>query len=174
METQTSNLNTLLDMWNPPDLGPRDATRHPLVMHHLDDEQFKRLVGHTPMLKRSLHDFGQSDAKGPSFPKWSGKRPAVTLRPWLKSLRLWRQETRMPAFRHGAALRRSFEEKSWMFQCTERIPEEVLMTERNWNLILREILKACKQSLDIEPDILMEQFLFNIKREPSETCPSEV
>ena len=46
------------------------------------------------------------------------------------------------------------------------------MVDRCWMLILGGIMEACKQSFDIEPEILMEQFIFNMKRENFETFTS--
>ena len=166
MERNSLILDRLFDGWTPPPADTRrpHGERERLVQTHIDNDQFLRLVGTTPVTRRSMADFGHGD-KEPPFPKWNGEKPAITLRPWLKSLRLWRKETKIPEYRHGMMLKRSFDERTWMWQCTERVPEDYLVTPECGELILREVLEACKPPLDIEPEVLMEQLTFNMQRD---------
>ena len=59
-------------------------------------------------------------------------------------------------------------------QAAERIPEEKIFTNECWSLILGEILTGMKPYLDIEIDVMMEEFVFKCKRESKETMSSYV
>ena len=59
-------------------------------------------------------------------------------------------------------------------QAAERIPEEKIFTNECWSLILGEILTGMKPYLDIEVDVMMEEFVFKCKRESKETMSSYV
>ena len=129
LERQANVIDRLFDGWqpSPTSVGSLYSERERLAQTHVDNDQFLRLVGTTPVTRRSMADFGHGDNE-PPFPKWNGEKPAITLRPWLKSMRLWRKETKIPEYRHGMMLKRSFDERSWMWQCTERVHEDCLVT----------------------------------------------
>ena len=74
------------------------------------------------------------------IPRWDGKHPARSLKPWLRELRIWRQTTSEPVHRHGLKLARSFEKGTWLAQCADRIPEEQLVSPEAWGKILEQIL----------------------------------
>ena len=59
-------------------------------------------------------------------------------------------------------------------QAADRIPEEKIFTNECWSLILGEILTGMKPYLDIETDVMMEEFVFKCKRESKETMSSYV
>ena len=103
------------------------------------------------------------------IPKWDGKNPAKTLKPWLKELRIWRQETAIPTRKHGMKLQGSFENGSWMKTCADRIPEEVLVTELAWDAIMKEISNNLKLYLDVDSDVIIEDFFFTTHRDSKET-----
>ena len=107
-------------------------------------------------------------------PKWDGKHPAKRLRGWLRELREWRQVTTAPALRHGYLLKKSFQDDTWLKNAAERIPEEAVFTAECWELILREILAAMKPYLDVELDVLMEEFVFKCNRESKESMQSYI
>ena len=43
-----------------------------------------------------------------------------------------------------------------MKAAADRIPEDVLVTDKAWELILRDILEALKRYLDVELEVLIE------------------
>ena len=140
-------------------------------------EKFAKLVGSLPVDSSASnwdrwYDGNRGD-KDP-VPKWDGKNPARTLKPWLRELRLWRHETSIPANKHGLKLYRSFEQGSWMKQLAEKIPEEELLTANAWELILREILVTMKPYLDVELDVLIEETLYAVTKDNKETMTSYV
>ena len=121
--------------------------------------QFQKLVGPPPSILADSHwnrwydgDKGDKDP----IPKWDGQNPAKRLKPWLKDLRLWRQETSHPVNKHGLKLYRSLEEGGWMKNAANRVPEEQLADSGTWEKILREILQSVKPYLDVETDVLIE------------------
>ena len=74
-----------------------------------------------PLLARHLGSFAPQDwqaeweprdrsAEKEPVPKWNGEHPATTLKPWLRDLRLWRQQVHgaIPARLHGMKLGRVF------------------------------------------------------------------
>ena len=147
----------------------------------LPDTEFNKLVGDRPRNQQSQwgNQWGwYNNAPGSSpegkdpIPKWDGTHPAQRLRPWLKELRMWRQLTVAPSWRHGHMLMQSFPEHSWMRQLSGRIPEESILTDECWEIILREILTHMKPYLDIETKVLIEQTLYGTTRENKETFAS--
>ena len=160
-------------------VGPTDTGRAPgLLRRHLPEvptEQLHRLIGPapTPNPWQTSMPSGTSMADGKEpIPKWDGTQPAARLRPWLRELRLWRMNTSIPLHRHGYLLSQSFPEHSWMRQCAHRLPEEVMLTDRCWDLIMTEILTQMKPFLDIETKVLIEQLFFTTTRENKETMSS--
>ena len=103
---------------------------------------------------------------------WDGKNPSRHLKSWLRELREWRQVTTAPAFQHGYMLKKSFYDDTWLKQAADRVPEEMVFTNECWDLILKEILTGMKPYLDIEIDVLMEEFVFKTNRESKETMSS--
>ena len=59
-----------------------------------------------------------------------------------------------------------------MKQLSGRIPEESILTDECWEIILREILTHMKPYLDIETKVLIEQTLYGTTREAKETFAS--
>ena len=71
-------------------------------------------------------------------------------------------------------LYRSFEQGSWLRSAAERVPEEILVTEEAWALIMTEILQNLKPYLDIEQDVLIEEFFYMVTRESKESMAGYV
>ena len=98
-------------------------------------EQFNKLIGPTPQRNdwASWNRWPDGD-KGDRdpVPKWDGKNPGRNLKPWLRELRIWRQETSIPVHKHGLKLFRNFEQGTWMRAAAERIGEDKLFTEDAW------------------------------------------
>ena len=57
-------------------------------------------------------------------------------------------------------------------RAASRLPEEVMLTEQCWDLLLTEILTPMKPYLDIETKVLIEQTIFLTSRENKETMSS--
>ena len=55
-----------------------------------------------------------------------------------------------------------------MRACADRIPEEQLLTDKAWNMILREILYYCKPFLDAEADVTIEKLVYKSDRVKNE------
>ena len=123
------------------------------------------------MVLEQLGNGNQERGDKEPVPKWDGKNPAKTLKPWLKELRLWRHETSIPVHKHGLRLSRSFEPGSWLKACADRLPEEKLFTAEAWELILREILNSLKPYLDVELDVLIEELIFAVVKDHQVMCP---
>ena len=144
-------------------------------MPQVDNLVIQKLIGPTPDLAPQRHWLppeGSGDRE--PIPKWNGQNPRKTLRPWLRELRLWRQETSVPPSKHGLKLFRSFEAGSWLRQAADRVPEEQLVTVEAWNLILTEILAMLKPYLDVELDVLIEEAVFLTSKESRETMSAFV
>ena len=62
-------------------------------------------------------------------------------------------------------LRKSFPEGSWMRSCADRVPEQLLFTDDCWWMILREILTEMRPFLNIQKELLIEQFLYKTQRD---------
>ena len=115
---------------------------NPIAGSQIPASQLQKMIGPSPSAVENFqwnrwmgeHQRGE---KCP-IPKWDGKQPAKTLKPWLKELRIWRRETTEPVTRHGLMLSRSFEANSWLKAAADRIPEELLVTAEAWGLILTE------------------------------------
>ena len=75
---------------------------------------------------------------------------------------MWRQLTNYPAHSHGIKLMRSFEPESWLKSAADRIPEEVIMSEKGYSAILAEIVNIMKPYLELEPEMVVEEFMFNV------------
>ena len=56
-----------------------------------------------------------------------------------------------------------------MKAAADRVPEETWVSERAWEAIMKEILAGPKPYLDVESDVVMEQFIFTLHRDPKET-----
>ena len=110
----------------------------------ISEERFGALVGHDPTDYDWRQNWWQGGQEKDPVPKWDGKNPAKSLKPWLKELRLWRHMSTIPEFRQGYALAKSFPADSWLKQCADRVPEEKLLSKDAWRLIMREILAAMK------------------------------
>ena len=167
----------------PPPLGTSGPATAAIPYHammpgqQLPQMQFEKLVGPPPAAVDSWqwnrwYDGDKGDKE--QVPKWDGKNPAKMLKPWLRDLRLWRQETSVPVNKHGLKLFRSFDSQSWLKQAADRIPEEKLTTAEAWELILREILGNLKPYLDVENEVLIEETLFMVTRDNHESMSNYV
>ena len=114
------------------------------------------------------------NGKDEPIPIWDGTAPAKNFKPWLRDLRIWRHETNLPLSKHGLKLAKSFKYGSWMKAAADRIPEEQLVTEQAWGLILTEILTILKPYLDVETDVMIEELLFSVSKESKETMQNYV
>ena len=115
-------------------------------MPQVDTNMLQRLIG------PPINDYwrmsgvyggtGNSRSKKP-IPKWDGQNPAKTVKIWLKDLRMWRQETELPAWQHGRELQQSFEPSTWMRSAAKRaVSEEATFTEDAWRLILTDTIRS--------------------------------
>jgi len=98
----------------------------PSASAQIPQQQFQTLVGPSPQVLGQLQwdrwytqDRGSKDP----IPKWDGKNAGKNLKNWLKALRIWRQVTSEPIHKHGYILKQSFERNTWLFTCSERVPE---------------------------------------------------
>jgi len=135
-------------------------------------EQMNKLLGPAPV-EYAWWSQREDKDKEP-VPKWDGKNPGLKLKPWLKQLRIWRQETAIPVSKHGLKLYRSFESGSWLKSAADRVPEEALFTEKAWGLILTEILNNLKPYLDVETEVLIEEVIFTTTKDSKETMSSYI
>ena len=71
-------------------------------MPRIGQSQFGKLLGPPPVSRVDYHGRGDGRAWGDEdrgggdrdpVPKWDGKNPGKTLKPWLRELRIWRVET---------------------------------------------------------------------------------
>ena len=143
----------------------------------IDPNVLNRLVGPDPQEVDKWHwnrwyDGDRGDKE--PVPKWNGQNPAKNLKPWLRDLRIWRQETSVPVYKHGLKLYRSFEANSWMKLAADRIPEEKLYGADAWPLILNELLVHLKPYIDVQLDILIEEAIFSVHRESKEPMTAYV
>ena len=90
------------------------------------------------------------NGKDEPIPIWDGSAPAKNFKPWLRDLRIWRHETNLHVSKHGLKLAKSFKYGTWMKAAADRVPEEQLVTEQAWGLILTEILTILKPYLDFK------------------------
>ena len=98
-------------------------------------------------------------------PEWDGKDPAKNLRPYLKSLRFWKQGTVVPLRRLGAKLYQSLPLGSLHRSAVELIPEEQLMSERCYDLVVGAI-EACYESyLKLDLELMTEDVIFPVQRQ---------
>ena len=147
------------------------STAH-LLNQHIPQDQLAKMIGAPPQQWRGYKE-PDSDKNLP--PKWDGNNPSKKLRTWLKDLRQWRVETQHPTWKHGMLLAKTFEAGTWMKDAAERAaPEPINWTDQAWELILTEILTQLKPYLDIEVDILMEEFVYHCARVNKETFSSYV
>ena len=100
----------------------------------LSSELFNRLVGPSPQaigdMQWNRWSHWEKGDREP-IPKWNGNNPAQELKPWLKQLRIWRQETSDSVHKHGLKLYRSLPANTWLSQAAERIPEADLITAKS-------------------------------------------
>ena len=54
------------------------------------------------------------------------------------------------------------------------MPEELLVTDQAWQLIVTEILTNLKPFLDVETDVLIEEMFYTVTREAEETMSANV
>ena len=59
----------------------------------------------------------------------------------------------------------SFPENSWMRQCANLVPKEMIITPMGWDMLRKEILHRCKPYIDAELDIAIGRLLFCNKRQ---------
>ena len=139
--------------------------------------QLERLIGPQPehLAQMQWHRWYEMDrGEKEPIPRWNGQNPAKTLKPWLRDLRIWRQTTSVPLSKHGLKLAQSFESNSWLKSCADRIPEDELVTDKAWELIVREIINSLKPYLDVEVDVLIEETIFATDKESKETMSGYV
>ena len=55
-----------------------------------------------------------------------------------------------------------------MRTCADRIPEDQLLTENAWRMILAEILYYCKPYLDVDTEVTIEKLFYHSDREKNE------
>ena len=82
--------------------------------------------------------------------------------------------TAFPIQQHGIKLMRSFENESWLKAAADRVPEATLLSDQGYEAILTQIITHLKPFLDLEPEVIMEEFLYNVTRGSSETLQSYI
>ena len=80
------------------------------------------------------------------IPTWDGTDIATKIKPWLEDLKQWREFTvnSIPPKLAAWKLQMSLPDGSWMRRCANMIPREQIMSVHVWDLILKEIIYACK------------------------------
>ena len=57
-----------------------------------------------------------------------------------------------------------------MKQCANLVPEDKILTEECWDLVLREIIYTCKYVFDAEIDIAIERLLYCNRQQKGQNC----
>ena len=102
-------------------------------------------------------------------PKWDGKNPTLNLKPWLKSLAIWKHDTAIPSSKHGTKLFKSLEIGSDLRNAAEMVPLETLMSDSGWDAILEQIKLAYKAYLEMDLEIAVEEAIFQGDKHRHET-----
>ena len=135
----------------------------------IKEERMRQLLGSAPLPSYNRDGGRYAIETGPMpndpigrmpIPTWDGNHIATKIKPWLEDLKQWREFTvnTIPPRLAAWKLQMSFPEGSWMRRCADMVPHEKIMSNHGWELILKEIIYACKSYIDAVPDVALENF----------------